>query len=58
MGAARAMLAALAGESLSLEISVTTDCPRWYVRAQAESSLERALWQLRHLTIISLPLAR
>ncbi|MEZ4503962.1 MAG: type IV secretion system DNA-binding domain-containing protein [Dehalococcoidia bacterium] len=44
--AARAMVAALADESLSFEIAVNTDGPRWYVRARSETGLERALSQL------------
>jgi hypothetical protein len=47
MGAARAMVAALAGESLSLEIAVSADGPRWYVRSRSEAGLERALSQLQ-----------
>ena len=46
MGAARAMFAALAGESVSLEVAVSADGPRWYVRSVAEAGLERALSQL------------
>jgi len=47
MGAARAMLGALAGESISLEVAVSAEGPRWYVRSLSEAGLERALSQLR-----------
>ena len=45
-GAARAMLGALAGESISLEVAVSGEGPRWYVRSLSEAGLERALSQL------------
>lgn len=47
MSAARGMLAALAGESLSLEIELTDSGPHWYVRANSVATLDRALSQLR-----------
>ncbi|MEZ4503155.1 MAG: TraM recognition domain-containing protein [Dehalococcoidia bacterium] len=47
MAGARGMLAALAGETLSLEVVVSTGGPRWYVRSTSDNGLERALSQLR-----------
>ncbi len=47
MGAARAMLGALAGEVLTLEVAVTATGRRWFVRAVTADGLERALAQLR-----------
>ncbi|GMU39442.1 MAG: hypothetical protein AMXMBFR23_03080 [Chloroflexota bacterium] len=47
MSAARAMLGALAGEALALEVAVTPSGRRWYVRAATADGLERALAQLR-----------
>jgi DNA helicase HerA-like ATPase len=47
-GAARGMLAALAGEPLSLEIAITSQETRWYVRAGGGADgLERVLSELR-----------
>ena len=47
MGAARGLLAALAIERVSLEIAVTQTGPRWYVRGDTETDLERAVAQAR-----------
>ena len=47
IAAARGMLAALAGEALSLEIAITAGDPRWYVRSETEGGLGRALSALR-----------
>jgi len=47
MSAARGMLAALAGESASLDVVIAPGGPRWYVRAATAGGLERALAQLR-----------
>jgi len=47
MSAARGMLGALSGESLSLEVALGRLGPRWYVRVATAYGLERVLRQLR-----------
>src|SRR5688572_16698427 len=47
VGMAQGMLAAMAGEAISLEIAVTATGSRWYVRSGEVATIERALAQLR-----------
>ena len=47
IASARGMFGALAGESISLEITTGHTGPRWYVRSTTDTGLERALAQLR-----------
>ncbi len=47
IGLARGMFRGLAGEALSLEVATSAPGPRWYLRAETEAGLQRALGGLR-----------
>jgi len=47
MSAARGMFGALVGEAFALDVALTADGPRWYVRSETADGLERALAQVR-----------
>jgi len=47
MSAARGMLGALVGEAFALDLALTADGPRWYVRSDSADGMERVLAQVR-----------
>ncbi len=47
VGLARGMFRSLAGDALSLEVAISDAGPRWYLRAETEAGLQRALGRLR-----------